>query len=405
MKLLSTRTASALLTVLLTSLLAACSPKAPVAEEPRPVRVTRAIASDAQGITTYAAEIRPRFETDMSFRLAGKILTRNVDLGATVKKGQVLARLDAQDANLNVAASRATLAAADSDVEYAKAELARYEDLLAKKFVSQGVYDQKQNAYKAAAAKRDAARAQAGVSGNQANYTTLTADADGVVTALNAEPGQVVNAGQSVVRVARLGEKDAVINVAENQLAAVKAQPNAKIALWANPNKLYSGKVREIAASADAATRTYTVKLTLLDGDDALRWGMSANVGFTGNDAEANGSAKRMIVLPMTALTQTDDKAGAKPAVWVVGADNKVKLMPVEIGRFGEAGVTVLAGLSGGETVVTAGVHKLQSGQAVKPLVDNGLGPVATSAGGAVAVPPVVPVAQADTQPTKKANN
>ena len=373
----------------LAALLTACSQKAPVAEEARPVRVTRALAVDPQGLTTYAAEIRPRYETDMSFRLAGKILTRNVDLGASVKKGQVLARLDAQDANLNAVAARATLAAADSEAEFAKAELARYDDLLAKKFVSQGVYDQKLNAHKAAVAKRDAAQAQAGVSGNQASYTTLVADADGVVTALNAEPGQVVNAGQPVVRVARLGEKDAVISVAENQLAAVKANPNARIALWANPAKLYAGKVREIAASADATTRTYTVKVALADADEALRWGMSANVGFASNDAEANGNAKRMIVLPMTALTQTDDKSGAKPAVWVVGADSKVKLTPVEIGRFGEAGVTVLAGLTGGETVVTAGVHKLQSGQAVKPLMDNGL----------------VPVAQEDTQAAKRASN
>ena len=380
-----------------TALLAACGQKTPVAEEPRPVRVIRAISVDAQGITAYAAEIKPRFETDMSFRLAGKILTRSVDLGASVKKGQVLARLDAQDANLNAAAARATLAAAQSDLDFAKAELTRYEDLLAKKFVSQGVYDQKQNAYKAAAAKRDSAQAQSGVSGNQASYTTLVADADGVVTALNAEAGQVVVAGQSVVRVARLGEKDAVISVAENQIAAVKANPNAKIALWANPAKIYSGKVREIAASADAATRTYTVKVALEDADDALRWGMSANVGFMGRDAEANGASKRMIVLPMTALTQTDDKSGARPAVWVVGADSKVKLTPVEIGRYGEQGVTVLAGLSGGATVVTAGVHKLQSGQAVKPLVDNGLGVLAPLA--------ATPVAQADAPAPGKASN
>ena len=386
------------------TLIAACGQKPPVAEEARPVRVTRAVATDAQGITAYAAEIRPRYETDMSFRLAGKILTRNVDLGASVKKGQVLARIDAQDANLNAAAARASLAAADSDVEFAKAELLRYEDLLAKKFVSQGVYDQKQNAYKAAAARRDSARAQAGVSGNQASYTSLVADADGVVTAISAEPGQVVNAGQPVVRVARLGEKDAVINVAENQLAAVKANPNAKIALWANPAKLYSGRVREIAASADAATRTYTVKVALEDADDALRWGMSANVGFAGNDAEANGASKRMIVLPMTALTQTDDKSGAKPAVWVVGADSKVKLTPVEIGRFGEQGVTVLAGLNGGETVVTAGVHKLQSGQAVKPLVDNGLG-VAAMTPASAATPAATPVAQNAPPVVTKANN
>ena len=252
----STRLAAGL-AVMLT--LSACGEKPVPAPEIRPVRVTRALAADAHAVTTYAGEIKARYETDMSFRVSGKILARLVDAGAMVKKGQALARLDAQDANLNAAAARANLAAADSELEFAKAELARYEDLLAKKFVAQGVYDQKLNAHKAAVAKRDSAVAQSSVSGNQAVYTTLTADADGVVTAVTAEPGQVVAAGQAVVRIARLGEKDAVINVAENQLAAVKANPRAKIGLWSNPDKLYAGTVREIAAAADPATRTYTV--------------------------------------------------------------------------------------------------------------------------------------------------
>ncbi len=377
------------------ALVAACAEKPPAAPDVRPVRVTRAMAADAQGVTTYAGEIKARYETDMSFRVGGKILARLVDAGATVKKGQALARLDAQDANLNAAAARANLAAADSELEFAKAELARYDDLLSKKFVSQGVYDQKLNAHKAAVAKRDSAAAQSSVSGNQAGYSTLTADADGVVTAVTAEPGQVVAAGQAVVRIARLGDKDAVINVAENQLAAVKANPRAGIVLWSNPDKRYAGTVREIAAAADPVTRTYTVKVKIDDADEALRWGMSATVGFVPAAANANaGSAKaaaaasgasassaspssaaasssassRAIVLPMTALTQTDDKTGAKPAVWVVGADGKVKLVPVTVGTYSEQGVVIQSGLAGGETVVIAGVHKLQAGQQVKPL-------------------------------------
>ncbi len=142
------------------------------------------------------------------------------------------------------------------------------------------------------------------------------ADADGVVTAINAEPGQVVASGQVVVRVARLGEKDAVINVAENQLAGVRVNPEAKISLWANPGKLYSGKVREIAASADAATRTYTVKVALEDADEALRWGMSANVGF----AIGRAPLPQVIVLLLTALTCRPTTSPAPSlAVWIVG--------------------------------------------------------------------------------------
>jgi RND family efflux transporter MFP subunit len=356
----------AVVVLLVVLCLAGCAPKPEVVQGVRPVRVTRAVAVDGQAVTAFAGEIRARYESDVSFRVAGKILARGVDLGTVVKKGQVLARLDAQDANLNVLAARATLASAESDLEYARAELARYQDLLAKKFVSQGVFDQKQNAFKAAAAKRDAAHAQAGVSGNQAVYTTLTADADGVVTAINAEPGQVLSAGQPVVRIARLGEKDAVINVAENQLLQVKANPAAKIALWASPGKLYSGRVREIAAAADAVTRTYTVKVAIEDADEQLRWGMSANVGFP----SGAGAGGQVIVLPMSALTQTDDKAGAEPAVWIVGGDGRVKLVPVTVSRYAEEGVIVQSGLLGGETVVTAGVHKLLPGQQVKPMVD-----------------------------------
>ena len=392
--------------------LSACTEKPAVAPDVRPVRVTRAMAVDAQGINAFAAEIRARYETDMSFRVGGKILSRAVDAGAMVKKGQVLARLDAQDANLNAVSARANLVAADSELDYAKAELTRYEDLLARKFVSQGVYDQKLNAHKAALAKRDSASALASVSGNQAIYTTLLADADGVVTAVNAEPGQVVNAGQAVVRIARLGEKDAVINIAENQLATVKANPDATIALWANPDKRYTGKVREIAAAADPVTRTYTVKVKIADADDALRWGMSATVAFAGtgdvgekgvgiSGATAGATlARRVILLPLTALTQTDDKSGAKPAVWVVGADGKVRLVPVDVGQYAEQGVTVLAGLAGGETVVTAGVHKLQPGQVVKPLEGDGSEMRGAQPGKAGATN--APVAQAE---APKANN
>jgi membrane fusion protein, multidrug efflux system len=375
----------------------ACSKKVEVAEEARPARVLKVSSSDGAAVTTYAAEIRARYEGDLSFRVPGKLLARSVDLGATVKRGQVIARLDAQDANLNAQSARASLASAESDLEFNKAELARYKDLREKNFVSQGVYDQKDNAYKAALARRDAAKASASVSGNQANYTTLTADADGVVTAVSAEPGQVVAAGQAVVRVARKGEKDAVFNVAENQLSAVRANPNVKVSLWANPGKLYSGKVREVASAADAVTRTYAVKVVVDDAEDELRLGMSANVVFAGAEA----SPGRTIVVPMTAITQGDDKSGAKPAVWVVDATNKVQLKPVTVVRYTESGAILGGGLNGGEVVVVAGVHKLRAGQTVKPMQD-GAAPAAAPM--AAAAPPAAapPAATATNEALKK---
>ncbi len=375
-------------------LLAGCAPKVEISEDIRPVRVMHAMVGDAQGATAFAAEIKPRYEGDLSFRVAGKILARNVDLGARVRKGQVLARLDPQDANLNVVAARANLASAESDLEFARADLARYKELRDKNFVSQAVYDQKDNAFKAATARRDSAHAQAGVSGNLASYTTLNADADGVVTAINAEAGQVVSAGQPVLRVARLGEKDAVLNVGENQVALIRANPKATIGLWAAPDKLYQGRVREIAAAADAATRTYQVKVAIAEADEQLRWGMSANVGFAGSSAQA-----QVILLPMTALLQSDDKSGATPAVWVVGADQKVQLRAITIGRYGEAGVSVTGGLNGGELVVIAGVHKLKAGQAVKPMAAE-VQPSATATASAASSA----VAQADAPALSRKN-
>ncbi|MBL8380355.1 MAG: efflux RND transporter periplasmic adaptor subunit [Burkholderiales bacterium] len=353
-----------LLLAIAVTVLSACAPKKEVVETVRPARVVRAVAADTQGMSAYAGEVRARYETDLAFRVPGKLLSRQVELGARVKKGQVLARLDPQDANLNAAASRATLASADSDLEFARAELKRYQELRDKNFVSQGVYDQKDNALKAAQARRDAAVAQSSVAGNQAGYTTLTADADGIVTAINADPGLVVAAGQPIVRVARLGGMDAIINVAENHLAGLRANPSARIALWALPGKVYNGRVREIAAAADAATRTYAVKVTITDADDALRWGMSAQVGF----AAPGAASVKAILLPMTALTQTDDKSGARPAVWLVGSDGRVMQKVVEVARYTEQGVVLKDGLAGGELVVVAGVHKLAAGQMVKPV-------------------------------------
>ena len=344
--------------------LAACTQAPEPVADVRPVRVMIAKPSDLGSLAAFAGEIRARIESDQSFRIAGKLLERKAELGAQIKRGDVLARLDPQDANLNAAAANASVKQAESELEFAKAELDRTKDLFEKKFVSQGVLDQKVNGFKAAAARRDSVRAQAGVAGNQAGYATLVADADGVVTAVNAEPGQVVAAGQPVVRVARLGEKDAVINVAENQIAQVKAASTVLLSTWANPEKKYTGRVRDIAAAADPQTRTYQVKVEVTNADEALRWGMSATVGFINGETGTAGNTKT-IVLPLTALAQNSDGKGS---VWVVDADNKVQARAVTIAKYGEQGVTISAGLNGGETVVTAGVHKLVAGQPVKPL-------------------------------------
>jgi multidrug efflux system membrane fusion protein len=346
------------LSFVLGALLAACAKPADPVAAVRPVLVQKVVPGGAAPHDVYSGEIRARIEADLAFRVGGKMVARTVDAGARVKKGQVLARLDPEDARLSLEGARANLSAAESDAALARDELARYADLLAKKFISQSAYDQRKNQSNAANAKLEQARAQAGVAGNQASYTTLTADADGVVTEIKTEPGQVVAAGQPVMRLAHDGEREVVINVPEGDVARYKVGQAAVVSRWADPSKLLPGSIREIAGAADPATRTYTVRISVPNAPPDVQLGMTANVGFHGSD---NGS---VVLLPLTSITK--DREKGEPAVWVVDpATSTVKLRAVKIGQYREDGVSILAGLAPGDIVVTAGVHKLLPDQLV----------------------------------------
>ncbi|MBK7469971.1 MAG: efflux RND transporter periplasmic adaptor subunit [Betaproteobacteria bacterium] len=276
---------------------------------------------------------------------------------------------------------------ADADVAYAKAELERSRQLLEQKFISQAAYDNKLSAHQVAVARRDSARAQSAVSGNQAGYTTLVADTAGVITAVIAEAGQVVAAGQSVMKLARTEEREVVISVAESQAAALRVGAPAMISLWSQPQKTYTGRVREVAPAADALTRTYLAKVSVLDADAALRWGMTANVGVVGmRGAALPGGA---IVVPLTALNQQ----GQQAHVWVVGPGNAVQRQPVQVGQYLDGGAVIAAGLAGGETIVVAGVHKLNAGDVVRPLPEPVTAAAATNAAAAGAGRDAVPPA------------
>ena len=351
------------LAVLSALALAACGQEAPKTETVRPVKVVKAQAAGGDTLAAFAGEIRARHETDLAFRVGGKLLARPVDLGARVGKGQLLAQLDPEDLRLAAAASRAQVASAEADFAFAKAELERYEQLLKQKFISETSLDAKKNAYAAALARRDATRAQASVSGNQAEYAELRADFAGVITAVNAEPGQVVAAGQAVVKLARLGALDAVIAVAESQIANLRKTKAVRVVLWSQPDKVYAGRIREIAAAADPATRTYLVKVEIEKPDDALRLGMTANVVLL----DAATSPTPITLVPLAAVYQKGDEA----AVWVVGADNTVKLRRVKVQQYREHNALIASGLQAGETVVAAGVHKLREGDAVQPLPEG----------------------------------
>lgn len=350
--------------------LGGCAKQETVAEPIRPVLLAQVALGSMAETAGFAGEVKPRHETDLAFRIAGKIVARNVDIGARVRKGQVLARLDPADVALQTDAARAAVAAAETEFTYARAEFERYQNLHAQKFVSGSALDQKQNALNANRAKYEQAKAQLAVAQNQSAYATLIAPGDGVVTAITAEAGQVVAAGAPVMRLAREEEREVAISVPENRIDELKQARQIGVALWANPQKIYPARVREIAPAVDPATRTFAVRVAVVAPDAALQWGMTATVGLI-----SEGSPQAAL-LPLSSLYRKDDR----PAVWIYDpATQQVALRSVVVGQYREDGVVVTQGLAAGEWVVSAGVHKLRPGQKVRPY-DGGAGAAASSA-------------------------
>ena len=337
----------------------------------------------------FAGDIHARVEADHAFRVAGKIAERLVDAGAVVKKGQALARIDSQDVRFAADAGKAQVAAQQTEAEFAEAELKRFQDLFNKGFVSKSALDQKLNVANAAKARLDAARAQSSVSINQEGYATLTAETNGVVTQVMAEAGQVVAAGQAVMKIANPQEKELSISVPEAKLGEFKGKGAAprelKVGLLSNPGKFYKAKVREIGGAADPITRTYAVRVTLLELDDAVQLGMSAYAVFVGaNETDT-------LAVPLSSLYVRDKTTG----VWQIGSDGKVSLKAVTVVQYRETSAVIKAtngSVKPGDIIVAAGVHKLREGEIVKPIVD----PVVTG-DGKVAIAPV-PIATPETQ-------
>jgi RND family efflux transporter MFP subunit len=343
--------------------LVACAKEEPKPQEPRAVNAVRVSPASHSGDTAYSGDIRPRYESALGFRVPGKLVARNVDVGARVERGQLLGRLDPEDQRLNAEAARSQLAAAQADYDQTKADLDRYAELLEKKFISAAEFDRRRNAYDVAKARLEQAKAQLGVTRNQAAYTELRADHPGVITAIQAEVGQVLNAGQPVVRLARTGEKEVEINVPENKLAELNAARDIRISLWATPDKLYRGRVREVSPTADAVTRTYAARMSVLDADSAMKLGMTANVFLRGIEQETS------FELPASAVFRQGDHA----AVWVIDpASTQVKSVPVQIEGYHEDKVAIRSGVKEGDLVVRGGVHKLFEGEKVRVLDQGG---------------------------------
>lgn len=342
-----------------------CSKPAEQAKPIRPAMVYVVSETANGGHSVYAGEIHAQHEADLGFRVGGKVLARLVELGATVKPGQALARLDASDAALASAQARAQLAGAEADAANAASELARAQKLVTQQFISPSALDSRVTAARAAQAKLDAVRAQAGVTANQSRYTTLTADAAGVVTAVNVEAGQVVSAGQPVLRVAYAGDKEAQVRVGESEAGQLKVGQPAQVRLWSMPDKWLAARVREIAPAADE-TRTYLVKVTLTDADATVKLGMSASVILTDADNQAVA-----VALPSGALFQQ----GKQAAVWVVNKQHQVHLLPVTVLQYREDGMRVQANLPAGTQVIAAGAHKLHEGEVIVPAPYDGVAP------------------------------
>ncbi|MEP7328067.1 MAG: efflux RND transporter periplasmic adaptor subunit [Betaproteobacteria bacterium] len=333
--------------------------------------LTRVTVGTAADTSVFAGEVRPRHETDLGFRIAGKLAERMVDTGAHVRRGQVLARLDPADVGLQAEAAKAQVAATETEYKFAQAEYDRYQTLLKEKFISASALDAKRNTMDANRAKFQQAKANLAVAQNQSSYATLVANEDGVITAVNAEPGQVVTVGQAVVRLARETEREVLISVPENRLRELTAGGKLVVALWANPGKQYQARVREVAPAVDPTTRTFAVRVSILDADPSVQWGMTANVGVV------TATATPVAVLPLTSIYQID----GKPAVWRYNTGtHQVTLTPITVAQYREDGVVVTSGVADGDVIVAAGVHKLQPGQVVRPYE-----------GGTQAKPPVAP--------------
>lgn len=336
--------------------LVGCSRHEPPPEPVRSVKLLTVGVGALQSQLEYAGEVRARVESRLGFRVAGKIVQRQAELGQRVSVGQVLAQLDPQDYKLAAQAAQAQVSAAQTQRDLAAADFKRYAALQAQNFISGAELERRSASLKAAQAALEQARAQSSSQGNQAAYTRLVADVSGVVTGIDAEPGQVVAAGTPVLRIAQDGARDVVFAVPEDKVAQIRPGQNVSVRSWSGGAPL-PGRVREVAASADPTTRTYAVKVAL---DAATAPPLGATVYVTPQALSHAGV--QAITLPTTALRQQ----GQGTAVWVYEpATSTVRSQEVQIATADGNAAVVASGLTPGMQVVATGVHVLSPGQKV----------------------------------------
>jgi len=352
--------AGALVSLLVLSLIlagcdapAATAPTSPAAAAKleRPVQVERVKFERDGANREFVGVVRARYETDLGFRVAGKIVSRLINNGDVVHAGDVIARLDPQDFVLQVESAEAELAAATSNLAQARAEAERYATLKTRGFAAVADFDRKNAARDEAEGRLERARRTLDLARNQLSYAELKADADGVITATPAEAGQVVAIGQSVARLARHGEKEAVVALPESWLGEAR-KSQASVRLWSDPDRRFTARLRELSPQADAATRTYAGRFTIADADETVALGMTATVTL------ARTTDAKIAKLPLAAVLNR----GSGPAVYVVDASGVLEVRDVKVAAFTEDAALVTDGVRDGEVVVTLGVQKLQAG-------------------------------------------
>ena len=305
---------------------------------------------------SYAGDVQARQQTALAFRVGGQIIERYVDVGDQVKVGQVLAKLDVKDAQLQLNAANAQLESAQSAAKTAEDELKRFKQLLPMNAVSRSQYEAVDNQYKAALSNLKQAQSNYDVSRNQTGYNQLLANKNGVITARNIEVGQVVAAGQAAYQMAIFGDREVVIGVPEQAISEIKVGQSAWVTLWSKPEDKFAAYVREISPAADQS-RTFSVKVALREGNAAIQLGQSARVFF-------NNTQHNVLSVPLSSVSANDQQA----YVWVVKPDQTIHKVSVTLGAYGRDSVPVLSGLNANDYVVIGGVHLLREKQKIQPI-------------------------------------
>ncbi|AXI01646.1 efflux RND transporter periplasmic adaptor subunit [Aquirhabdus parva] len=351
------------------AMLSACGKQEPAKPQPRPAMVTQPISAGLL-LNSYAGDVTARVQPQLSFRVGGKVIKRWVDVGNTVKAGQILAELDPQDAQLQRTAAAAQLASAESAERVAKSELDRYKQLLAPNAISRSQYDQVENQYKSAASALQQAKSQYDVASNQANYNTLRAPENGVIVQRQVEAGQVVTAGQPIYTLAAQGDREVVIGLPEQDLPRFHIGQHVTVTVWSQPDARFPAHVRELSPAADQS-HTFAARIAFDQPNPSVDIGQSARV------YAADPKTATALSIPLSAVTAEQGAA----YVWVLNPSTSViKRTFIKTGAYDRDIVPVLSGLNPSDWVVVAGVQLLHDGQKIQP-VDRQNRPVTATTG------------------------